>query len=188
MSTTQPIRDIAHVRALTNYYLELGQHRNHLLIVFSLHTALRIGDILPIRWRDVYDFQRNCARKALTLTERKTGKHKTLALHNKIAKALKWSAATAKPHEFLFANPHTGRAINRTQAHRIIRTAGEAVCLPVQISCHSLRKTFGYHAWKSGISPAVIMEIYNHSSLHTTRRYLGVVQDDLDTVYAGLGF
>jgi len=76
----------------------------------------------------------------------------------------------------------------RAQAHRIIRTAGEAVCLPGQISCHSLRKTFGYHAWKTGVSPAVIMVIYNHSSLHITRRYLGISQDDLDTVYMGLGF
>ncbi|MCL2287167.1 MAG: tyrosine-type recombinase/integrase [Firmicutes bacterium] len=188
MSTTQPIRDISHVRALTNYYLNLGQHRNHLLILFGLHTALRIGDLLTIRWRDVYDFGQKCPRKTLTIKEQKTGKSKTLALNAKIVKALKHSAATAKPHEFLFANPHTGKAITRTQARRIIQAAGEAINLPSGISCHSLRKTFGYHAWQNGISPAVIMEIYNHSNLNHTRRYLGVVQDDLDKVYMELGF
>ena len=188
MSTTQPIRDVSHVRALSNYHLNLGQHRNHLLIIFSLHTALRIGDILPLRWVDVYDFTHKCAHKTLTITEQKTGKSKTLALNNKIIKVLNHSAATAHPHEFLFANPRTGKPISRTQAHRIIRTAGESMRLPGRISCHSLRKTFGYHAWKNGVSPAVIMEIYNHSSLSHTRRYLGVVQDDIDTVYMGLGF
>jgi len=188
MSTTQPIREISHIHALSNYYLNLGQHRNHLLIIFGLHTALRISDILPIRWRDVYDFRQKCPHKTLTLREQKTGKSKTLALHSKIIKALKRSAHTARPHEFLFANPRTGKPITRTQAHRIIRAAGEASSLPGQISCHSLRKTFGYHAWKTGTSPAVIMEIYNHSNLNATRRYLGVNQDDLDTVYVGMGF
>ena len=188
MSTTQPIRNLEHVRALSNYHLHLGQYRNHLLIIFGLHSALRVGDMLTIRWRDVYDFSNNCARKTLTLREQKTGKSKTLALHTKIAKALQQSVCTAKPHQFLFANPNTGKAITRTQARRIIRDAGEAINLPGQISCHSLRKTFGYHAWKSGTSPAIIMEIYNHSNLNTTRRYLGIAQDDLDTVYMGMRF
>ena len=188
MSTTQPIREISHIRTLINYHLNLGQYRNHLLIVFGLHSALRISDLLNIRWCDVYDFSHKHARKTLTIKEQKTGKSKTLALHNEIAKALKHTAHTARPHEFLFANTNTSKAITRTQARRIIRTAGEAINLPYEISCHSLRKTFGYHAWKSGVSPAVIMEIYNHTSLSHTKRYLGICQDDLNTVYVGMAF
>jgi len=188
MSTTQPIRDVNHVRALINHYKNLGQHRNHLLIVFALHSALRISDLLTIRWGNVYDFASKEPRTSLTLREQKTGKIKTLALNSKITKALAQYAHNARAHEFLFANPNTSKAITRTQARRIIRDAGEAVNLPWGISCHSLRKTFGYHAWKSGVSPAVIMEIYNHSNLTTTRRYLGITQDDLDIVYIELGF
>ena len=188
MSTTQPIRDINHVRALTNYHLQLGQYRNHQLIVFGLNTALRIGDILPICWQDVYDFCGRSARSNLVVKEQKTGKTKTVALNHKVAQALALTASAANPQDFLFANPHSKQPLTRVQARRIICAAGEALRLPVGISCHSLRKTFGYHAWKTGVSPAVLMEIFNHSSLRHTRRYLGIAQDDLDAVYMGLGW
>ena len=51
------------------------------------------------------------------------------------------------------------------------------------IRCHSLRKTFGYHAWKMGTPPALLMEIYNHSSFQITKHYLGIEQDDKDAVF-----
>ena len=81
----------------------------------------------------------------------------------------------------------SGGAISRIQAYRIIRSDAEALDFRSKVSCHSLRKTFGYHAWKNGVSPAVLMEIFNHSIFAVTRRYLGVTQDDKDEVYCLIG-
>lgn len=190
MSTTQPIRDLNDVRRLTNFYLDQKQYRNHLLIVFGLHSALRIGDMLKIQWHQVYNFATNTPKQSLTIKEQKTGKSKTLALHPSVGSALRLCAQHTHPtpQQTLFHNPHTNKPITRVHARRIIHTAGEYLGIPNGVSCHSLRKTFGYHAWRRGISPAVLMEIFNHSSLSHTRRYLGVSQDDLDMVYIGVGF
>lgn len=76
--------------------------------------------------------------------------------------------------------------IGRVQAWRIVKAAAAAIDCAARISCHSLRKTFGYHAWKAGFSAVLLMDIYNHSSYEVTRRYLGVAQDDLDSVYLNL--
>jgi integrase len=186
MKTTEPIRNKHQIRELMAYYLNLGQIRNYVLIMLSLRTALRISDILRLRWDDVYDFKSRRIRKNITITEKKTGKAKTIALHTDIINALKRYLYAAKPGVFLIENPRTGKAISRIQAYRLIRSAAEALAFESRVSCHSLRKTFGYHAWKSGASPAVIMEIYNHSSLAVTRRYLGVTQDDKNEVYLSL--
>ena len=186
MAVTQPIRSKSQVQELANFYLKKGQYRNYVLIVLGVHTALRISDLLCLRWSDVYDFEYRRFKKSVTLRERKTKKAKTFALNKRIIQALTLLLDKAEPDAFLIENPRTKRSIGRVQAYRIIRAASDALKFQVRVSCHSLRKTFGYHAWKSGASPAVIMEIYNHSSFAVTRRYLGVSQDDKDAVYLGL--
>ena len=62
MATTQPIRNKQQARELAAYYLKLGKMRNYVLIVLGLHTALRISDILRLKWEDVYDFENNHVR------------------------------------------------------------------------------------------------------------------------------
>lgn len=184
---TEPIRDKKQLKALSDYYLEKGQIRNYTLIVMGVYTALRISDLLRLRWSDVYDEERQRFRTHITITEKKTGKNKTIALNKQVLSALR----LCFPHrrsEFIFAsNRKDGRAISRIQAWRIIHAAVVAVGVDGKVSCHSLRKTWGYHAWSSGdVSPVVIMEIYNHSSYAVTKRYLGVAQDDLDKAYLNL--
>jgi len=190
-TTTQPIRDKKQVQALINYYLQRGQIRNYLLITMGIYTALRISDLLKLTVGDIYDFKQNRLHKTITIVESKTGKSKIIALNKNCLSALKHYLHNSPPHhprQVLFANQKSGKPISRVQAYRIIRAAAEELDFSQAVSCHSLRKTFGYHSWKNGTSPAVIMEIYNHSSLSATRRYLGVCQDDKNKVYMGLDF
>jgi integrase len=190
MAAAEPIRKKHQVRELAEYYLKRGQFRNHLLIVLGVHSALRISDLLRLRWKDVYDFNAGRIRQTAVIVEKKTGKTKVFALNKSAVKALLLflSRKPARPDGFLIENARTGNAIGRIQAYRLIRAAAEALKLGNRVSCHSLRKTFGYHAWKGGASPAVIMEIYNHSSFAVTKRYLGVTQDDKNRVYLSLDF
>ena len=186
MAKTEPIRDLRQIRELAAYYQHLGQLRNHVLIVLALYTALRISDLLRLTWDDVYDFDCHRVRKALTLREGKTGKAKTIALNKDVVKALLAYAETAAPGRFLILNEKTRKAICRTQAYRIIRAAAKALRFAFKVSCHSLRKTFGYQAWKAGTPLAVIMEIFNHTSFAVTMRYLCISQDDVDRAYLRL--
>ena len=187
MAATEPIRDKKQLKSLANYFLTRGQQRNHVLIVMGTCTALRISDLLRLKWSDVYDEERQDFRRHVTLTEKKTGKTKTIALNKQIILALKLYFPHRHGDYILASNRKNGKAISRIQAWRIIHDAVIAVNIPGKIACHSLRKTWGYHAWTSeAVSPVVIMHIFNHSSYEVTHRYLGIAQDDLDKAYLSM--
>ena len=188
MSTAQPIKNLNELESLKNYYLTACPNpRNHLLIVTGINTALRISDILSLRWQDIYDFSAGRLKEHIFLTEQKTGKKSCIAVNLSLHKAFLFylqNIAPPCPGDCVFPGKTAGIPLSRSQAFRIIKRA--VAGLPGQISCHSLRKTFGYHAWASGANPTLLMIIFNHSSFSITRRYLGIEQDDKDKVFLDL--
>lgn len=192
MGTTQPIRDKQELKIFMDYYHSVHpSQRNYTLIVFGLHTALRISDILNLKWCDVYDFETNHFLEHLFITEKKTGKKNVIALntHVKEALILYKKERCPSPFDYIFTKAtdcHT--PLCRSQAFRIIKQAAEEALHEEHISCHSLRKTFGYHAWKQGTPPALLMDIYNHSSYSVTKKYLGIDQDERDSIFLTMDF
>lgn len=192
MSTTQPIRDGEDVHKLIDYYeQEEPNLRNKTLILFALHTALRISDILALRWENVYHFKKKRYVDHLRVYEKKTGKISQLAFNQHVLQALEEyrNSRHPQPQDYIFSKMNDpSHPLCRSQAYRIVKKAAEATLNEPHISCHSLRKTFGYHAWKQGISPVLIMDVYNHSSFVITRRYLGIDQDDRDALFKDMDF
>lgn len=86
--------------------------------------------------------------------------------------------------EYVFKSRNgSNRPISRNRAYCILKNAALLLNLGDDFSCHSMRKTFGYQAWKTGVQPALLMSIYNHSSFNITKKYLSIDQDDKDDVY-----
>ncbi len=190
MSTTQPIKSKEDLKQFMAYYKTAHPNpRNQALIILGLHTALRISDILKLHWKDVFDFSMNIFKKHLNILEQKTNKHKMVALNLHVIEALESLKSSRKPNpqDFIYSKRTDPAApISRSQAFRIVRNVARESMHAEHISCHSLRKTFGYHAWQQGISPVLLMDIYNHSSYQITKRYLGIDQDEKDHVYLDL--
>lgn len=193
MGTTQPIRQKESLKKFVEYYQTAHPvPRNYALIVFGLYTALRISDILNLRWADVYDFDTSCYRKHLFVQEKKTGKRTVIAINEHVTAALDAFLKT-RPDvtacDYIFTRNTDYRApLCRSSAFRIVKRAAEEALHEDHISCHSLRKTFGYQAWKQGTPPALLMDIYNHSSYTVTKKYLGIEQDERDSLFMQMNF
>jgi integrase len=187
MGTAQPIRNEKELEAFRKYYLEQKQnYRNYALICLGVNSALRISDILKLKWSDVYDAKKRCFRKHIIITEKKTGKENRIAINSNTKMGLQMylnSLHYFDVDEYIFAGQKEHSHLCRSQAFRIVKQAAQSLNMEDRISCHSMRKTFGYYAWKFGTQPAVLMDIYNHSSYEITKRYLGIKQDDKDSVF-----
>lgn len=192
MKIAQPIRDLTDLKNLKSYYSdEQPNLRNYVLVILGLNTALRISDVLSLRWGDVYDFDTMEFKKHIILTEKKTGKLSQIYMNNNIKDALQiymeeWvnkRKRFTENHCLFSGRKFQNKPISRIQAYRIIKKIAESCNIPGVVSCHSLRKTFGYHAWRQGAQPVLLMNIYNHSSFQVTKRYLGIEQDDRDRIF-----
>ena len=190
MSTTEPIRNSNELIQFREYYhIQHPQKRNYALIILGLHSALRISDLLRLKWKDVYDFERNRFRKHLSVIEHKTQKCTSIPLCKDAKNALGQLFEERHPgkEDYIFSKATDATSpLCRSQAYRIVRAAAEHTTQSEHVSCHSLRKTFGYHAWKQGAQPALLMDIFNHSSYEITKRYLGITQDERDGIFLGI--
>lgn len=190
MGKTEPIRNLDDIRRMKQYLLSQERYRDYALITMGLNTALRISDLLDLKWENVYNFKTASFYHRLYLREQKTKKQNIVTINSNIRSSLRLLQAhlpEISESDYLFQSRlNISKPIHRSRAYAIMREIADALELEGTISCHSLRKTFGYHAWKNGYSPAVIMEIYNHSSLQVTRRYLSINQDDKDDLYMNI--
>lgn len=172
---------------MKDYFYNRKEWRNYALVTVGLNTALRINDILHIKWNQVYNNKDDCFYSHIHLIEQKTKKETFIVLNQAVVKALTIYRNSLKDFcdtDYIFCSSRSkNQPLSRVQAFRIIKDTAEKIELGEHISCHSLRKTFGYQAWKSGAEPALLMHIYNHSSYEITKRYLGIEQDDKDELF-----
>ncbi|MDE6635818.1 MAG: tyrosine-type recombinase/integrase [Lachnospiraceae bacterium] len=189
MGTTQPIREMDNLTQFREYYMSIENNpRNYALIVFGLNSALRISDMLGLHWYDIC--KNGIYNTHISIKEKKTGKINRIVLNKASIFAFEqlrsFLIKNKKYNEqnYIFCSQkYPYNNIGRSQAFLIVKKAAIHCGLTDNVSCHSLRKTFGYFAWKQGTPPALLMSIYNHSSYEITKRYLCIDQSEKDEVY-----
>jgi integrase len=178
MNTAQPITTMKLIKDVMEVYKKGS--KQYLLLAYSLNTGLRISDILRA---NVNDSLNGVWRGR----EEKTNKEKIIQLNPKLQLLIRdyIEAEELSEGDFLFySNKDRTNPISRVQAHRIVAKAGDMV--GITLSCHSLRKTFGYMAYKNDVDLSLLQYIFNHSSQAVTLRYIGITQDEANKVTTGL--
>lgn len=187
MATVQPIRDRSKIESMKKI-LKAESPRNLLLFTFGLNVGLRITDILNFKLSDILDKKGNIV-DLIQLYEAKTGKHKRFPINKTVKKAIQSyldSLESYNMDDYLFKSRQgDNKPLTRFMAYRILNSAANQVGIE-DMGTHSMRKTFGYFAYKAGTDITLLMDIFNHSSPQITLRYIGITQDQKDQVYINI--
>ena len=167
-----------------------GNYKMSLLIALGCFTGLRISDILALRWKQILHVSE------FTITEKKTGKQRTLRLNPQLQRHIAECYERISPigvnAPILVSQKGTIFTIQRINV--MLKEIKRRYHLRVgNFSCHSLRKTFGRQVYTmSGDSAELalvkLMELFNHSSIAITKRYLGLRQEEILETYDVLSF
>ena len=167
-----------------------GNYKMSLLIALGCFTGLRISDILALRWKQILHVSE------FTITEKKTEKQRTLRLNPQLQRHIAECYEQIEPigtsAPILVSQKGTIFTIQRINV--MLKDIKRRYHLRVgNFSCHSLRKTFGRQVYTmSGDSAELalvkLMELFNHSSIAITKRYLGLRQEEILETYDVLSF
>ncbi|MCX6244689.1 MAG: tyrosine-type recombinase/integrase [Bacteroidetes bacterium] len=179
--------------AITNLILKLerdGNWKFALLISVGIFTGLRISDILSLHWSDILN------KESMGITEKKTKKFRNIRLNPQlfeiVSRVFK-SQKVTDPETLIFLN-RWGTQAFRTQ---YVNTTLKKLFIKYKvtkdgtsISAHSLRKTFGRRIWEvnqnSEKALVILSEVLKHSSVATTKIYLGIREEEISEIYLNL--
>lgn len=175
---------------LTRKLAKDGNYKMSLLIALGCFTGLRISDILALRWNQILDADE------FTIIEHKTKKKRTIRVNVQLKKHIRDCYEHIQPvginAPILISQKGTVFSIQRI--NEVLKEIKRKYRLHIgNFSCHSLRKTFGRQVYNmnsdnSELALVKLMELFNHSSVSITKRYLGLRQEELLNTYDCLSF
>ena len=167
-----------------------GDYNMSLLISLGCFFGLRISDILALRWNQILNVSE------FTIIEHKTGKKRTIRINPQLQRHI--SACYNAIHPVGVNSPvlvsQKGTVYSIQRINIILKELKKKYKLHIgNFSCHSLRKTFGRQVYNmnsenSEMALVKLMELFNHSSVAITKRYLGIRQEELLDTYDCLSF
>lgn len=169
--------------------------RNKMLFLVGINLGIRASDLCGLKYsffmnnngsfKDSYSLQPKKTKK--------TGKYVKLFFNETVKKAITdyiEEYPIQNMDEYLFKSRKGDAHITEISLGRIIKDAAEEVGINKNICSHSLRKTFGYHIWHNAQdkekSLIILQTIFNHSSPMMTKRYIGLMDDEIEDVFNDL--
>lgn len=150
----------------------------------GLNLALRISDLLAIRFTDIED-------DTLRIREGKTGTWARIKLNPKVRSRIAAIRAAHPDHQYLFQSYRSPGAVKRSPTPLSRRAVTKAFMLvgeevKLALGTHSMRKTRGYLLYQQYKDLGRVMRMLRHRSEAVTLRYIGISQQQVDHDFLSL--
>lgn len=167
-----------------------GNIKMSLLISLGSFWGVRISDLLNLTWIQILNVEQ------LEIIEGKTGKRRVIRINGQLQKHIFECYLAIKPSKIenkcFLSQKGTVYSVQRINI--ILKELKVKYNIKIDhISSHSLRKTFGRAVYNNADNNAEfalvkLSELFNHSDVRTTRKYLGIRNEELMETYELLKF
>ena len=157
-----------------------------LLISIGVFTGLRISDLLSLKYSNLI------GKDVLTLTEKKTKKVRTIKLNpdlTSLVERIYRKQNLTNINQPIFINRFGTKVMDRSYVNVKLKElfSKNRIKIDGNISSHLFRKTLGRRVIElnnySNESLVLLMELFGHSSMSITKRYLGIRQQEINDIY-----
>lgn len=145
--------------------LQLLMPSNALVCRVSLHTGLRVNDVLSLKTAQL--------APRFWVTESKTGKRKMIGLPAGLLKEIKAQAGKV----WAFPSPKTDGHRTRQAVWKDVKRAATAMRLPQNVAPHSFRKVYAVDVLEKYGDIDKVRRALNHGSYTTTLIYCMAAQN-----------
>lgn len=142
---------------------------NRRVMQVSLHTGLRVSDVLELRTEQL----RKAKSGRFWVTEKKTGKRRMVGIPKALREELLRNAGEVWVFESR-SDPQKHRS--RQAVWKDVKRAAEAFRLPQNVAPHSFRKVYAVDLLESCGDIEKVRRALNHGSIETTLIYAAAAQ------------
>jgi integrase len=166
-----------------------GEYKFCLLIAMGVFTGLRISDLLQIKFNQFIETE------FLNIIEKKTKKDRKIKINSdlkEMVERIKLKMNVTDDEQYIFVNKYGTKPIDKSYVNVKLKKLFKKydIHLEGNVSSHLFRKSLGNRVLKlnnySNESMVLLMELFNHSSPITTKRYLGVRDSEIQSIYDSL--
>jgi integrase len=149
--------------------------RDRLLILMAFRHALRVSELVDIRWQQVH-----LDNATVDIRRAKNG---TPGIHGLQGDELRLLRALEHPHaDFVFLSERKA-PLSVDGAQKLIERLGEAAELPFPIHAHMLRHAAGYALAARGIDTRTLQAFMGHRSIANTVVYTAVADKRIRNIW-----
>ena len=162
-----------------------------LLISIGIFTGLRISDLLTLTYSHLL------TNEIFTIQEKKTKKQRSIKVNKDLKEIVARVVQKSKINdlnELIFINKYKTKSIDKSYVNVKLKEVVKKyrIKLDGNVSTHTFRKTLGRRVMEvnnySNESLVLLMELFGHSSMSITKRYLGIREQEIHNVYDSLTF
>lgn len=137
----------------------------HQLVIFALHTGMRMGEILELTWRGV-DF----SRRTVMVVRSKNGERRTIPVNETVLSVLKQKSKVRSLRTDVVFCSHVFTPMESGHLRRAFRLALSKAQID-DFHFHDLRHTFATRLVQAGVDLYKVQRLLGHKSPIMTQRY-----------------